>query len=91
MNIIYDTQKQLELFQDNVIGFFKPHASKQLELVVSKEQSFVKSVYIGSLGGLTTTHYDESNGKLVLFTDGQSLSDLKRNPFLLQEITDSFK
>ena len=60
-------------------------------MVVSKEQSFVKSITIGNLGGLHISHCDESNGKLILFGEGQTLSDLKKNPFLLQAITDSFK
>ncbi len=90
MNVIYDLQKSLETLQDNVIGVFRNYKLKDYELVVSIESTnmdhWVKCVSISKLGALHITHISSKQGKLILFEENETLSDIKNNPYRLQEI-----
>lgn len=82
----------LELYnlQNNVIGVFKPRYSKDYEMVVSNNDGLLKTISIGGLGGLHTTHIPATEGKLALFDNGLTLSDMMKNPFRLKEFMDEF-
>ena len=70
--------KQLGILQDNTIGLFKIRGKDMpLELVVSNENGYLKTVHIGSLGGLITTHILASEGRLVMFGKERNLNDMK--------------
>ena len=57
MNIIYDAEKALCNLQDNTIGLFVINGTKTIDLVVGVEgETLIKTVTIGSLGGVSTTH-----------------------------------
>lgn len=88
MNFIYDTEKACNNLQSNVIGLFRVHGTKHIDLVVENERDSLKTVTIGSLGGVSVTHLPSSKGKLIMFDEGKSLQDMKSNPFKLKEITD---
>lgn len=89
MNIIYDAQKALCFLQDNTIGLFVINGTKTIDLVVGVEgETLIKTVTIGSLGGVSTTHINRNRGQLFLFEDNQTLGSLKSNPFRLREITE---
>lgn len=89
MNIIYDAEKALCNLQDNTIGLFVINGTKTIDLVVSLEgETLIKTVTVGNLGGITTTHININRGRLFLFEDNQTLGSLKSNPFRLREITE---
>ncbi len=47
---------------------------------------WVKCVSISKLGALHITHISSKQGKLILFEENETLSDIKNNPYRLQEI-----
>ncbi len=71
--------KQLNILQEKTIGLFKTRGGKDmpLELVVSNDNGYLKTVHIGSLGGLITTHIMASEGRLVMFGKERNLNDMK--------------
>lgn len=70
---------ELKNLQNSTIGLFKPHQSDVIELVVANENGYLKTLVIGRMGALQTTHTDASNGKLVMFLDGSTLTDMMYN------------
>lgn len=81
------TNLSIELMhlQSNVIGLFKPWYSQTYEMVVSNDNGHLKTISIGHLFGLNSTHIDASNGKLVMFEDNENLYRLLSNPKKLEE------
>jgi len=90
-NFIYDVEKTLSNLQDRTIGFFKPLSSTVIEMVVEVDRTMVKTVTIGSLGGVIITHIESSQGILYLFENGENLTFIKKDPFGLINITESLK
>lgn len=76
---------QLDVLQDNTIGFFKPSKGDFIWLVIENDEGHLKCVHIGNLGGLSTLHIPATEGKLHMFADNKTLTDLKANPFELEE------
>ena len=75
----------IELYhlQSNVIGLFKHRYSNSFEMVISNDGGFLKTIHIGTLGGLIENHISKTEGKLVLFDAGETLYSLLSNPFKL--------
>ena len=88
MNVLKDLSKALNDLQDNVIGLFRHTRSKEYEMVVKNENGWLKTITIGKLGGLHENHIGADQGKIVMFDDGQNLTQMKNNPYRLQEIID---
>lgn len=82
---------ELHRLQDHVIGLFKPNASDVLEMVVKKDGDLLKTITIGSLGGLSTTYIPMGKGVYKEFGLSRTLSDMVKNPYELDEICKSFK
>ena len=85
----------LENLQSKTIGLFvndhnlssKPTA---FELVVEEDSGMLRTVYIGNLGGLTEILIPRSRGVFKKFPDNQTLSDLKKNPYALNDFVKDF-
>lgn len=88
MNFIYDAQKAMGNLQERVIGLFKIRGTTHIDLVVDKEGDLLKTVHVGTLAGISVDHIPAEKGKLIMFEDGLTLSELKKNPFKLQEIVE---
>lgn len=76
--------------QKNVFGLFKLRGTDFLEMVIRKDGDLLKTVTVGRLGGLSTTHIPMDKGVYKEFGEGRSLDDMLRNPFELQDICKSF-
>ena len=87
-NFIYSLEKSLDNLQAQVIGLFRNTRLKDYEMVVANDNGWLKTISIGKLGGLHTTHITADQGKLIMFEDGQTLIDMKKNPYRLQELID---
>lgn len=81
---------ELHKLQDHTIALFKMHGCDTVELVVRNEGGLLKTISIGTLGGLRTTHIPIEKGIYKEFGEGRSLADMLRNPFELDEIYKSF-
>lgn len=67
--------------QLNVIGFFKSHFRlESYEMIVSNDNGHLKTITIGHLFGLQTNHIEASNGKVVMFENGETLYSLLSSP-----------
>ena len=76
---------ELMNLQSNVIGLFKPWFSQTYDMVVSNDDGHLKTISIGQLFGLHSTHIEASNGKLVMFDENENLYNLLSNPKKLEE------
>lgn len=79
-------QVELHKLQEHTIGLFRPHVSEVVELVIKKDDDLLKTITIGRLGGMITTHIPLEKGVYKEFGGNRSLSDMLRNPFELDEI-----
>lgn len=83
---------QIELYklQEHTIGLFKARGSDVIEMVVKKDGDLLKTITIGRLGGLHTTHIPMDRGVYKEFGQRRTLADMLKNPFELDEICKSF-
>lgn len=84
-------QEQLYKLQEHTIGLFKIRGSDVIEMVIRKDGDMLKTIQIGNLGGLNTTHIQMDRGSYKEFGQGRSLADMLRNPFELDEICKTLK
>lgn len=90
-NFIYDTQKALGNLQDKVIGLFVMNGTDYIDLVVEVDGDLIKTVHVSSLAAASVTHLPANKGKLVMFENGKTLTDMKREPFKLQDLCDEVR
>lgn len=75
-------QNELNNLKDNVIGLFRHNNLGVFELVVRDNGDSVNTVYLSSLGGVSTTsHLPLHYGKYVKFPNGQNFNELLSKPF----------
>lgn len=86
----YNLSVALNDLQDHTIGLFLLRGCTDVELVVKKDGDLLKTISIGTLAGLRTTHVPMDKGIYKEFGQGRNLSDMKNNPFELDEFYKSF-
>ena len=79
--------KELDLLQNNVIGLFKNARMKDYEMVLSNDNGFIKTISISKLGGLHTIMISSNQGKLIVFEDNKTLTEMmEKEPYKLQSL-----
>jgi len=77
--------------QEKVIGVLKHHGI--IEMIIEKNEHSFKTIDIGNFLGLHTNHYpiDYDNGRIIMFPNEKTLSQLMADPFEFQKWYDDNK
>ena len=76
--------------QMQTIGLFKPKFAKEVEMVIEDNGGHLKTISIGSLGGLMTLHINSKEGLYKKFPEGKSMSEMMQDPFAFDAFVKSF-
>lgn len=81
--------KELHTLQKNTIGLFKPSFSKDIWLVTSNDDGYLKCISFGVMGGLHTLGISSTKGDLLMFKDDNKLTDIMSDPIEFKIICDT--
>lgn len=86
--------KELNEAQAKTIGLLKNRYSKELELVIEKDDVSVKTIHIGSLFGFSESNYPASHindyGRLKMFPDGKTMAQMKEDIYAFNDFVKEF-
>lgn len=79
-------QNELNNLKENVIGVFRHNNLGVFELVITKDKDTIDSIYISSMGSISSTHGMPLHyGKYVEFPNGKNLNEMLNEPIEWRE------